>query len=298
AVVAWRVRRSQGCARAAGKLVDHVALRRGEGFPIARCLDDVVVAREDPEFAAFAPVTGILLAQNFVVRKGIGIDFRRIEIECFHYAAREISFNFGFCQGFHGMCEVLRDRSFGRTLAMINESAALSGEERLIALYFAPLAKHPGALGLSDDAAAITPPAGCDLVLKTDGIVGGVHFFPDDPPEMVAKKALRVHLSDLAAKGATPIGFLLTLALPEAIGDARLAPFARGLGADAQAFGCPLLGGDTDRTGGPITISIAAVGAVPHGQMVRRAGAKAGDHVVVTGTIGDAALGLLLRRDS
>src|SRR6516164_1930234 len=144
---------------------------------------------------------------------------------------------------------------------MSKESAAQSGEERLIARYFAPLAKHPGALGLSDDAAAITPPAGCDLVLKTDGIVGGVHFFPDDPPEMVAKKALRVNLSDLAAKGAKPLGFLLTLALPEEIGDAWLAPFARGLGADAQAFGCPLLGGDTDRTGGPITISIAAIGA-------------------------------------
>src|SRR5262249_46036535 len=180
---------------------------------------------------------------------------------------------------------------------MSKESAAQSGEERLIARYFAPLAKHPGALGLADDAAAITPPAGCDLVLKTDGIVGGVHFFPDDPPEMVAKKALRVNLSDLAAKGATPLGFLLTLALPEEIGDAWLAPFARGLGADAQAFGCPLLGGDTDRTGGPITISIAAVGVVPQGQMVRRAGAKAGDRLVVTGTIGDAALGLLLRRD-
>jgi len=181
---------------------------------------------------------------------------------------------------------------------MSKESAAQSGEERLIARYFAPLAKHPGALGLSDDAAAITPPAGCDLVLKTDGIVGGVHFFPDDPPEMVAKKALRVNLSDLAAKGATPIGFLLTLALPGEIGGAWLAPFARGLGADAQTFGCPLLGGDTDRTGGPITISIAAVGAVPHGKMVRRAGAKAGERVVVTGTIGDAALGLRLRRDA
>ena len=181
---------------------------------------------------------------------------------------------------------------------MSTDGAAQSGEERLIARYFAPLAKHPGALGLTDDAAAITPPAGCDLVLKTDGIVGGVHFFPDDPPDMVAKKALRVNLSDLAAKGATPLGFLLTLALPEEVGDAWLAPFARGLGADAQAFGCPLLGGDTDRTGGPITISIAVIGAVPQGRMVRRAGAQAGDRVVVTGTIGDAALGLRLRRDT
>jgi thiamine-monophosphate kinase len=181
---------------------------------------------------------------------------------------------------------------------MSTDSTAQSGEERLIARYFAPLAKHPAALGLTDDAAAITPPAGCDLVLKTDGIVAGVHFFPDDPPDMVAKKALRVNLSDLAAKGASPLGFLLTLALPEEVGDAWLAPFARGLGADAQAFGCPLLGGDTDRTGGPITISIAVIGAVPQGRMVRRAGAEAGDRVVVTGTIGDAALGLRLRRDT
>jgi thiamine-monophosphate kinase len=172
-----------------------------------------------------------------------------------------------------------------------------SAEERLIARHFAPLAKHPGALGLSDDAAIVEPPPGCDLVLTTDGIIAGVHFFADDAPDTVGRKALRVNLSDLAAKGATPLGFVLTLALPDGIGDAWLAPFARGLGADAQAFGCPLLGGDTDRTPGPIAISIAAFGAVPHGQMLRRGGAKAGDRVVVTGTIGDAALGLLLRRD-
>ncbi len=171
------------------------------------------------------------------------------------------------------------------------------GEDRLIAHYFKPLAKHPGAFALADDAAAIAPPPSCDLVLKADGIVGGVHFFPDDPPDTVAKKALRVNLSDLAAKGAKPLGFLLTLALPREIGDAWLAPFARGLGEDADLFGCPLFGGDTDRTGGPITISIAVIGAVPHGRMVRRAGAKPGDRVLVTGTIGDAALGLLLRRD-
>jgi thiamine-monophosphate kinase len=134
-------------------------------------------------------------------------------------------------------------------------------------------------------------------VLKTDGIVAGVHFFPDDPPDTVAKKALRANLSDLAAKGAKPLGFLLTLTLSRGIGDAWLAPFARGLGADAEAFGCPLLGGDTDSTPGPITISIAALGAVPQGKMLRRAGASPGDRVVVTGTIGDAALGLLLRRD-
>jgi thiamine-monophosphate kinase len=148
-----------------------------------------------------------------------------------------------------------------------------------------------------DDAAVITPPAGCDIVLKTDGIIGGVHFFPDDPPDLVGKKALRVNLSDLAAKAARPLGFLLTLALPEEVADAWLAPFARGLGDDAEFFGCPLFGGDTDRTPGPITISVAMFGAVPHGKMLRRAGAQPGDRVVVTGTIGDAALGVALRRD-
>jgi len=172
-----------------------------------------------------------------------------------------------------------------------------SGEDRLIARYFKPLATHPGAFGLVDDAAAITPPKGCDIVLKTDGIVGGIHFFPDDPPETVARKALRVNLSDLAAKGARPLGFLITLALPGEIGDAWLKRFARGLGADAERYGCPLFGGDTDRTPGPITISIAAFGAVPHGKMVLRSTAKAGEQVLVTGTIGDAALGLLLRKD-
>jgi thiamine-monophosphate kinase len=182
-------------------------------------------------------------------------------------------------------------------IAMSKESSSESGEDRLIARYFKPLATHPGAFGLADDAAAIVPPPGYDLVLKTDGIVGGVHFFPDDPPDAVARKALRVNLSDLAAKGAKPLGFLLTLALPREVGDAWLAPFARALGADAELFGCPLFGGDTDRTGGPVTISIAVFGAVPHGKMVRRAGAKPGDRVVVTGTIGDAALGLLLRSD-
>ena len=181
---------------------------------------------------------------------------------------------------------------------MSKEKPIESGEDRLIARYFKPLATHPGAFGLIDDAAIIAPPAGCDLVLTADGIVGGVHFFPDDPPDAVARKALRVNLSDLAAKGAKPLGFLLTLALPKEIGDAWLAPFARGLGADAELFGCPLLGGDTVRTPGPVTISIAAFGAVPHGKMVRRAGAEPGDRVVVTGTIGDAALGLLLRRDA
>jgi thiamine-monophosphate kinase len=172
-----------------------------------------------------------------------------------------------------------------------------SGEDRLIARYFRPLATHPGALGLRDDAATFMPPAGADLVLTTDALVGGVHFFSDDPPDKIARKALRVNLSDLAAKGAQPAGFLLSLALPEATGERWLEAFARGLGADADAYGCALLGGDTVRTTGPAAISITAFGTLPCGTMVRRSGARPGDLVVVTGTIGDAALGLLVRRD-
>jgi thiamine-monophosphate kinase len=174
-------------------------------------------------------------------------------------------------------------------------ASAQSGEERIIAVFRA-LATHPGAFGLMDDAAILTPPAGSDLVLTVDAIVGGVHFFPDDPPGAVARKALRVNLSDLAAKGAEPAGFLLSLAVAK-LDETWLGGFADGLGQDADAFGCPLLGGDTVSTTGPTVVSIAAFGFVPHGAMVLRSGARPGDAVVVTGTIGDAALGLRLRHD-
>jgi thiamine-monophosphate kinase len=183
----------------------------------------------------------------------------------------------------------------------MQEDSSESAEDRLIARYFRPLAKHPGALGLVDDAAVITPPAGCDLVLTTDGVIAGVHYFPDDRPEHIGRKALRMNLSDLAAKGAMPLGFLLSLALParidETIDEVWVAAFAAGLGEDAERYGCPLLGGDTDHTPGPTSVSIAAFGAVPHGKIVQRSTAKVGDVIVVTGTIGDAALGLLLRQD-
>jgi thiamine-monophosphate kinase len=172
----------------------------------------------------------------------------------------------------------------------MNEMEMTSGEDSLIARYFKPLATDPGAFKLEDDAAVLKA-LGDDIVVTTDAIVEGVHFLSDDPPETIARKALRVNLSDLAAKGATSAGFVLTLALRSA-DDVWLKPFAHGLGEDAAHFDCPLLGGDTVSTPGPKMISITAFGRVPAGKMVHRSGAKPGDRLVVTGTIGDAALGL------
>jgi thiamine-monophosphate kinase len=173
---------------------------------------------------------------------------------------------------------------------MTDAKQSTSGEDSLIARYFRPLATDPGAFGLVDDA-AILQACGNEIVVTTDAIVEGVHFLSDDPPDTVARKALRVNLSDLAAKGAVPAGFVLTLAL-RSQDDAWLAPFARALGEDAGLFGCPLLGGDTVSTPGPVMISVTAFGRVAPGKMVRRSGAAPGDRIVVTGTIGDAALGL------
>ncbi|WP_342363040.1 thiamine-phosphate kinase [Terrarubrum flagellatum] len=173
-----------------------------------------------------------------------------------------------------------------------------SAEDDFISRYFAPIAGE-GGLKLKDDAALIAPPAGCELVVTTDGVSQGRHFL-DDAPASIARKALRVNLSDLAAKGADPLGFVLTLALPASwdasTRDAFMRPFAQGLGEDAAAYGCSLLGGDTMAIDGPLTLSITAFGAVGKGCMVRRTGAQPGDLLVVSGTIGDAALGLKLRR--
>ena len=168
-----------------------------------------------------------------------------------------------------------------------------SGEDKLIERFFKPLASHPGALSLSDDAAYLTPPPGHDLVLTADMTVAGVHFFPNDPPDTIAQKALRVNLSDLAAKGAEPIGSLLAISFSKNIEEEWIEEFCNGLGKDCRSFACPLLGGDTTKTPGPLSIAITAIGKVPSGKMVKRAGAKPGDVVVVSGTIGDAALGLL-----
>lgn len=178
---------------------------------------------------------------------------------------------------------------------MTAPGAKASGEDDLIARYFRPLATDPGAFGLVDDAALLKS-SDDDLVVTTDALVEGVHFLSDDPADTIARKALRVNLSDLAAKGAVPAGLVLTLALREAR-DEWLTPFARALGEDASAFGCPVLGGDTVATPGPLMISITAFGRVPPGKMVRRTGAKPGDRIAVTGTIGDAALGLRVLKD-
>lgn len=166
------------------------------------------------------------------------------------------------------------------------------GEFELIARYFAPIA-GPAGLGLRDDAGLLRPARGYELVVTADALVAGVHFFADDPPGSIARKALAVNLSDLAAKGASPDGFVLTLALPRDWSEGWLAAFAAGLGEMARDSGCPLIGGDTVRTPGPLTLSITAFGSVPAGRMVPRTGARPGDFVIVTGTIGDGALGLL-----
>ncbi len=167
-------------------------------------------------------------------------------------------------------------------------------EDTLIARYFAPIA-GPAGLRLLDDAAVLTPPAGMDLVITADALVAGIHFFADDPASSIARKTLAVNLSDLAAKGAEPLGFVLTLALQVGWTADWLGAFAAGLADEAASAACPLLGGDTVRTPGPLTLSITAFGTVPHGRMVRRTGAEVGDRLYVTGTIGDAALGLRLR---
>ena len=178
---------------------------------------------------------------------------------------------------------------------MTNSSS--EGEFALIARLFAPLAAAPGAFGLKDDVALIAPRAGHDLVVTTDMIVEGVDFFADDPPASIARKALRVNLSDLAAKGVEPSGYLLNLALPRGTEIGWLEEFARGLRDDQQTYGIGLLGGDTGSTPGPLSISITAFGHVPAGRLVRRNGARDGDLVFVTGTIGDSGAGLSLLKE-
>jgi thiamine-monophosphate kinase len=167
------------------------------------------------------------------------------------------------------------------------------GEFELIRRYLAPLAaEEPAALGLVDDAAVLAVPPGRDLVLTADAMVAGVHYLAEDPPDQVARKLLRVNLSDLAAMGAMPRGYLLTACWPEQVEESWIAGFVAGLAADQAEFGIRLLGGDTTRTPGPASLSLTALGTVPAGRCLRRSTARAGDLVYVSGTIGDGALGL------
>jgi thiamine-monophosphate kinase len=174
-------------------------------------------------------------------------------------------------------------------------ASELPAEFALIARHFRPLA-GPEGLDLRDDVAVLTPPPGRDLVLTADAMVGGVHFLPDDPPDLIGRKLLRVNLSDLAAKGATPIGYLMTVSAPRDTPDAWFAGFAAGLAQDQKEYGVTLFGGDTTSTSGPISLSLTILGHVAPGQAVRRTGAQPGDGIWATGTIGDGALGLAVAR--
>jgi thiamine-monophosphate kinase len=179
---------------------------------------------------------------------------------------------------------------------MTSSSSERPGEFALIAKLFAPLATSRNAFGLKDDAATLPLRAGQDVVVTTDALVSGVHFLDADPADTVAQKALRVNLSDLAAKGAVPAGYLMALSLPPSVDMDWLRLFVRGLAVDQKQFGIALLGGDTTRTPGPLSIAITAFGYVPKGTMIRRSGAKPGDIVFVTGSIGDGAGGLAVQK--
>ena len=170
----------------------------------------------------------------------------------------------------------------------------LSREQRLIREYFAPLARgFAGADGLEDDACVIGPAPGHELVVTKDMLVSGVHFFGSEPANLVAQKALRTNISDIVAKGARPFAYLLGLGLPDVNPD-WLSAFAQGLETDQGIYDCHLAGGDTVCVPGPMTVSITAFGEIPSGQAVRRSGAKPGDRIYVSGTIGDSVLGLSL----
>ncbi|MEJ0049145.1 MAG: thiamine-phosphate kinase [Rhodospirillales bacterium] len=160
-----------------------------------------------------------------------------------------------------------------------------------IARHFAPLAAE-GGLGLLDDAAIVAPPPGRELVITADAMVAGVHFLPDEAPENVARKLLRVNLSDLAAMGATPLHYLLVVSVPRGTDEDWFAGFAQGLALDQARYGVSLLGGDTTATPGPITVSVTMFAHVAPGAALRRSAARPGDELWVTGTVGDGVLGL------
>jgi thiamine-monophosphate kinase len=162
----------------------------------------------------------------------------------------------------------------------------------------APLSRGlPGARMLTDDAATIAPPDGHELVVTADVLVGGVHFRQDDPLDLVAGKALRVNLSDLAAKGAEPLAYLLSIVWPRGLPVEAKSKFVDGLARDQARFGIALLGGDTTAAADHFVVSVIAMGAAPTGSFVPRSGARPGDLVFVTGEIGDAGLEIAASAD-
>jgi thiamine-monophosphate kinase len=152
-------------------------------------------------------------------------------------------------------------------------------------------------MGLTDDAALIDVPVGQQLVVTMDGMVSGVHFLADDPPDLVARKLLRVNLSDLAAMGATPLAYTLCAAFCREVTDSWIAAFASGLATDQAAFGISLIGGDTVSTPGPGMFTLTAMGTLATGKALCRNGAQEGDDIYASGTIGDGAVGLLVLKE-
>ncbi len=178
---------------------------------------------------------------------------------------------------------------------MAQQDGSSETEFDLIARLFAPLSDSPHGLNLTDDVGLVPDTDGRSCITN-DMIVAGVHFLADDPADQIAQKLVRVNISDLAAKGAQPVGCLLSAAFNQQRDISWLEAFANGLAEDMSAFGLVLIGGDTVRTPGPDTFSLTAIGRLGEGGMVTRAGAMAGDGLYVTGTIGDAGLGLRILR--
>ena len=169
-------------------------------------------------------------------------------------------------------------------------------EFEIIKEFFSPLAENEFSLNLADDVAKLPVDEGYELVFTKDVCIAGVHFFPEDPPELISRKALRVNLSDLVAKGSQPVGYLIGLGLPEDWDRKWLSQFCNGLRQDQKFFGISLLGGDTVRSPQSLFISITAIGKIQCGLFRKRSTARVGDHIYVTGTIGDSYLGLLAQK--
>ena len=162
----------------------------------------------------------------------------------------------------------------------------------LIKKYLAPLAKAEGAFALTDDAAVFSCSEGKEIVVAKDTIVEGVHFLENTKSELIAKKLMRVNLSDMAAMGAVPKYYLLSLCLPKNTKEGWIRNFSNGLKSDQKEFGVTLLGGDTVSHDGKLILTITMIGEVKSGKAIRRNGAKVGDDIYVSGTVGDAAFGL------